>query len=154
MDKANTLELRPFGGFKIFLPNHFKWYIYNYSRFEFRDTQNQDTYQWSSYSRVRSQFGVNIPLASRANAWQPNTFYATAFVEPIYRFDTDQVNPVYFSAGLGYIINHRLRVEFTYYDELTRPTTDSSLQQTYNIFELNLKIDLGRGILERLNNPE
>ena len=55
---------------------------------------------------------------------------------------------------MGYIINHRLRLELIYQDEFTRPGTGSSLHQTYNVFELNLKVDLGKGILERLHNPD
>lgn len=151
--KADTLELRPFVGYKIFLPNHFKWNIYNYNRFEYCDTQNLETYKWSEYSRLCMRFGVDAPLTARENAWQPHTFYAMGYVEPDFRFDSDQVNPLYLSAGLGYIINHRFRVELIYQDEFTRPSTDSSLRQTYNIFELNFKVDLGKNLFGRLHNP-
>ncbi len=152
--KADTLELRPFVGYKIFLPNHFKWNIYNYNRLEYCDTQNQETYVWSEYSRLCMRFGVDAPLTAQASAWQPHTFYAMGYVEPDFRFDSDQVNPLYLSAGLGYIISKRFRLELIYQDEFTRPSTDSSLRQTYNIFELNLKVDLGKGIFERLHNPD
>src|SRR5579863_1111040 len=33
-DKANSLELRPFAGIKLFLPNNIKWTIFNYTRYE------------------------------------------------------------------------------------------------------------------------
>jgi len=154
MDKADTVELRPFAAVKVFLPNKWKWNFYNYDRYEYCDTQNQDTYVWSEYSRLRMRFGVDAPLTSLENAWQPHTFYAMGYVEPVFRFDSDQINPLYLDAGVGYIINHRLRLELIYQDEFTRPGTGSSLHQTYNVFELNLKVDLGKGILERLHNPD
>ena len=56
-------------------------------------------------------------------------------------------------AGVGYILSRRASLELIYYDEFTRPTTGSSLHQYDNIIELNLKIDLGRSILERQHNP-
>jgi len=151
--KASTLELRPFGGVKFLLPNKFKWNIYNYTRYEFRDTQNQETYDWTSYSRVRSRFGLEIPLASIERAWKPKSWYVLADVEPVYRFDDDQIDPLYIRAGVGYILSRRASLEFIYYDEFTRQTSGSSLKQYDNIFQVNLKIDLGRGIIERLHNP-
>src|SRR5262245_5811114 len=35
--KQDTLELRPFVGAKLFLPNTLKWNIYNFTRLEFRE---------------------------------------------------------------------------------------------------------------------
>ena len=65
-DSANQLELRPFTGVKLFVPNNIKWNIYNFTRYEYRALQDQDTYDWNNYSRIRSRFGVEFPLTSRA----------------------------------------------------------------------------------------
>lgn len=151
--KASTLELRPFGGVRLLLPNKHKWIIDDYIRYEYRDTENQKTFDWTSYSRIRSRFGLQIPFTSVERAWQPKTWYGLADVEPVYRFDTDRIDPLYVRGGFGYIINRRMRVEFLYYAEYTRPNSGSSLQHYDNIFQVNLKFDVGRGILERLHNP-
>ena len=151
--KADTLQLRPFGGVKFLVPNHWEWHIYNYTRCEFLDTQSQESFDWTSNNRVRSRFGLEIPLVFRDRAWKPKSWYVFADVEPIYRFDHDEIDPLYVRAGVGYILSPRASLELIYYDEFTRPTTGSSLHQYDNIIQLNLKIDLGRSILERLHNP-
>jgi len=142
---ADTLELRPFGGVRLSAPNKIKWNIYNYTRYEFRDTENLDTHDWTSYSRVRSRFGVEFPLASRERAWHPRTWYGLADVEPIYRFDHDTIDPLYLRGGSGYVLNDRVRLEFVYWAKLSRPGGDGSLQHTDNIFQLDIRIGLGRG---------
>ena len=150
---ADKLELRPFAGVKVFVPNMIKWNLYNYTRYEFRDTENLATHDWTSYSRLRSRFGVELPLTSREKAWQPKTWYGLADVEPIYRFDHDTIDPLYVRSGLGYVLNEQVRLEFIYSAQFTRPAGSSSPQYTENIFQLNLKIGFDRGILHRLQNP-
>ena len=90
---SNKLELRPFLGFKVFLPNDAKINAYNFTRYEYRATRDLDTHAWSYVNRLRSRFGVEVPLTSRSRAWQPRTFYALADVEPFYRFDRDTWDP-------------------------------------------------------------
>jgi hypothetical protein len=148
---ADTFELRPFAGVKFLLPNEAKWHIYNYTRYEFRNVQDRDTHDWTETHRVRSRFGVEFPLTSRAKAWQPKTWYGLADVEPFYRFDTDKIDPVRVRGGGGYVLNDRVRVEFVYYAQFTRPNS-GSLQHTDNIFRLNIKIGLAKGILQRLQS--
>lgn len=149
---ANTLELRPFGGVKFFLPNQFKWTIYNYTRYEFRDTENLDHYTWSNYSRVRSLFGVEFPLTARAKAWEPKTWYGLANVEPVYRFDHDQVDPLYVRGGFGYVLNDRIRLEFIYTSQFSR-SNEGPLAHADNIFQCNIRVGLSQGLLRRLLNP-
>ncbi len=149
---ADKLELRPFAGVKLLVPNNIKWNFYNYTRYEFRDTQDIETHDWTDYHRVRSRFGVEFPLTSRARAWQSKTWYGLADVEPIYRFDHDTIDPVYVRGGLGYVLNDRVRLEFVYYAQFTRPN-QGALEYTDNIFQLNIKIGFGKGLLHRLHNP-
>jgi len=147
--KSDKLELRPFAGVKMFLPNDWDWRIYNFTRYEFRATEDLDTHDWSDVHRIRSRFGVEIPLGSREKAWQPQSWYALADVEPIYRFDRGTVDPLRFRAGLGYVMNNWVTLEFQYYAQFTRPN-GGSLQYTDNIFRLNIKIAKQNGILNRL----
>jgi hypothetical protein len=111
---ADKLELQPFAGVKLYVPNRIKWTLYNYTRCEFLDTQNLVRHTWASYSRVRSRFGVEFPLTSRERAWEPKTWYGLADAEPVYRFDDDTIDPVYVRGGLGYVLSHRVRLEFVY----------------------------------------
>ena len=149
---ADKLELRPSVGVKYFLQNKERWNIYNYTRYEYRDTENRTTGAWTAYSRVRSRFGVEFHLTSLAQAWKPNTWYGLADVEPIYRFDHDTIDPVYLRGGIGYILHNRARVEFIYWTEFTR-TSAGQLLRTNNIFQVDIKIGLSEGILERVRNP-
>ncbi|MEO8427338.1 MAG: DUF2490 domain-containing protein [Verrucomicrobiota bacterium] len=149
---ADKLELRPFAGVKLFVPNKIKWSIYNFTRYEYRDTEDLDTHTWSAYSRLRSRFGVEFPLTSREKAWQPKTWYGLADVEPVYRFDHETVDPVYVRGGLGHVLSDRVRLEFVYYAQFTR-TNRGSLEYADNIFQLNIKIGLAEGLLRRLHNP-
>jgi len=148
--KADQLELQPFGGVKLFLPNKIKWNIYNFTRYEYRALQNLETYDWNNHSRIRTRFGVELPLASREKAWQPKTWYAMADVEPYYRFDKDMVDPFRVRGGLAYIVNDRVRVEFIYHAQFTRPAGSSSLEYTDNIFRLNFKLALDQRVLGRV----
>lgn len=50
--KQDTLELRPFIGSKIFLPNKIKWNIYNYTRLELRQTYHHDVHEWNNVERL------------------------------------------------------------------------------------------------------
>jgi hypothetical protein len=149
---ADKLELRPFAGVKLFVPNEIKWNIYNFTRYEFRDTENLDTHDWTAYSRVRSRFGVEFPLTSRSRAWQPNSWYGLTDVEPIYRFDRATIDPLYVRGGLGYVLKDRVRLEFVYYAQFTR-SGGGPLEFTANIFQLNIRIGLGKGLLRHLQNP-
>lgn len=147
---ADKLELRPFIGPKIFLPNHWKWNIYNFTRYEYRDIQDRDTGDWTGIHRLRSRFGMEFPLTSLENAWQPKTWYGLGDVEPFYRFDRGTIDPLRFRVGIAYIVSSRVRVEFIYHAQFTRPAGSSGLEFTDNIFRLNIKIALNKGIMGRL----
>ncbi len=152
--KANQLELRPFIGPKFFLPNKMKWNIYNWTRYEYRALQNQETKEWNNYSRIRIRFGVEIPLSSLANAWEPGHFYALADIEPFIRLDNGETDPMRIRGGLGYVMKSLpLRVEFIYHLQYTQPTAESGLTYTDNIYRLNLKLGLQSGILKKFYNP-
>ena len=152
-NSADQLELRPYAGVKLFLPNKLKWNIYNHTRYEFRDTQNLVTHDWSGYSRIRTQFGVEVPLTSRQRAWNPRTWYGRTDVEPFYRFDQNAVDPLRAEVAFGYILNDRIRLEMVYSAEFSRPSGSSSLEFTKNIISLNIKIGLQKGLLRRLLDP-
>ncbi len=147
---ADKLELRPFVGVKLFVPNDIKWNIYNFTRYEDRVIQDQDTHNWTHTHRIRSRFGVEFPLTSREKSWQPKTWYGLADVEPFYRFDKDTIDPLRVRGGIAYIVSSRVRVEFIYHAQFTRPAGSSGLEYTDNIFRINIKIALNKGILQRV----
>jgi len=149
-NSANKLELRPFIGPKVFVPNPWKWNIYNWTRYEFRGIQNQDTHNWAEVNRIRSRFGVEFPLTSLGKAWTLKTWYGMADVEPFYRFDREEIDPFRVRGGIGYIVNKRFRVEFIYTGQWTRANGTAPLKYTDNIFRLNIKIALDKGILGRV----
>ncbi len=149
----DTLELRPIVGVKLFLPNQLQWHFYNQTRFEFRHTQNLETSDWSHYDRLRTRFGVEIPLTTRDRAWQPKTWYLLADVEPFYRFDQDRVDQVRARGGLGRILSDRVHLELIYHARWEH-STDDRWQHTDNIIQLNFRIGLHEGLLQRLQNPQ
>lgn len=149
-DDANQLELRPFAGVKLFVPNEIKWNIYNFTRYEYRALEDLDTHDWDGYSRLRSRFGVELPLAPHEKAWQPRTWYALADVEPYYRFDKNMVDPLRVRGGIAYIVSERIRVELIYHAQFTRPSGSHGLEYTDNIFRLNFKLALDRRVLGRV----
>lgn len=151
--EADTLELRPYAGMKFFIANKYKLHLYDLFRYEFLDTEDLKTHQWTGFNRIRSRFGVEVPLSSHEQAWKPKTWYVLSDVEPFYRFDKNIVDPLRVRGGAGYIINSRLQCEVVYCAQFTA-STGSSLAFTENIIFLNIKVGLAEGILERLYNPE
>lgn len=144
--KSDKLELRPFIGPKLFAPNPWKWAIYNFTRYEWREFQDQDTDEWSETQRIRSRFGVEAPLTSVENAWKPKTWYALADVESFYNFDKDEVDLFRWRAGIGRVVSESIRAELIYHMQYTRGAgEDDSLEYTDNIIRLNIKIAFGRG---------
>jgi len=150
---SDKLELRPFTGAKVFLPNEMKWNIYNFTRYEYRAIQDRNTRDWNNHSRLRSRFGVELPLTSTEQAWQVGTFYGLADFEPYYRFDKGQVDPFRIRGGIGYVMNDHIRLEFIYHAQFTHPA-GSDLKFTDNIFRLNIKLGLNKGIIGLLQNPD
>ena len=150
---ANTLELRPFAGVKFFVPNKAKITLYNYTRYEYRSTENQDTGQWNGYSRIRSRFGTEFPLTARACAWKPRTFYALTDVELFYRFDKDALEPLRVRGGVGYVMSDRVRAELIYTAEFDQSSPGISLTYNHSALRLNVSIALNKGLLGRLLNP-
>jgi len=153
-NSSDKLELRPFAGVKIFVPNEAKWNIYNFPRYEYRTIQDLDTHDWNNIHRVRTRVGLEFPFASRERAWEPKTFYGLVDMEPYYRFDRDEVDPFRVRGGIGCVLTDRIRMEFIYHAQFTRPEGSSRLEYTDNIFRLNIKIGLTKGIIGRLQNPD
>ena len=143
--KSDSLELRPFIGPKFLGSNQRKWRYYNWTRYEARFTETLDTDEWKTVHRVRNQTRLEVPLASASRAWTPKSWYALGDVEPIYRSDTGTVDPLRIRLGLGRVVNARVLMEFQYFVQYTRPD-DAGLAYTDNIFRLNFKIGLSRGL--------
>ena len=143
--KSNLLELRPFVGPKFMGKTERKLRYYNWTRYELRLTETKDTGDWTTVHRFRNQTRLEIPLASLERAWTPKTFYAFSDVEPIWRSDTDQIDPLRLRAGIGYIASPRLLVEFQYYAQYTH-SGGAGLAYTDNIFRLNFKLSTRKGI--------
>lgn len=151
--KADTLELRPFVGAKLFLPNKLKWNIYNFTRAEFRETYHHDTHQWTHRQRLRARFGVEIPLTSKEKAWKARTFYLVANTEPMYRFDQNDIDPARVQVGLGWVTNTRFRPELLYYANWGRVGPGNTLAYNENIIRLNIKVGLDHALLGNIWNP-
>ena len=151
--KQDTMELRPFIGGKFFVPNKKRWNIYNFTRLDFRQTYHHDTHEWTNIERLRSRFGIEAPLTSLEKSWKVNTFYGIANVEPLYRFDKDDVDPMRAQVGLGYIANPRIRIELLYYANWGRVAPSNDLAFTQNIIRLNIKVGVKHAILSRVWNP-
>jgi hypothetical protein len=153
-NKANQLELRPFAGVKLFLPNKINWNIYNFTRYEYRALQDSETKEWNNYSRLRIRFGVEMPFSKNEKAWQPGNFYGLADAEPYIRFDKGLVDPFRIRGGIGYIMKSApVRLEFIYHAQYTNPD-GSGLRFTDNIYRLNIKLGIHKGILGSLYNPD
>lgn len=102
--KSDKLEVRPFVGFNLFLPNDRKMNLYNFTRYEARIIQDRTSHDWATpIIRVRTRFGIEAPLGSRERAWKPGATYALADVEPFYRFDRNTVDPLRWHVGLGHV---------------------------------------------------
>jgi len=151
--KEDTLELRPFVGAKLFLPNTLKWNIYDFTRLEFREVYHHDTHAWTHTERLRIRLGVEIPMTSRENAWKVKTFYLIANTEPMYRFDKDDIDPARVQFGLGWVMNTRIRPELLYYANWGRVGPDNTLVFNENILRLNIKVGLNHALLGNIWNP-
>jgi len=152
--KQDTLELRPFIGYKAFLPNKLKWNIYNFTRLEFRETYHHDTHDWTNVERLRFRVGIESPLTPNLErAWKVNTFYTIVYAEPFYRFDKDDLDPFRAQFGIGYIANPRVRIEVLYYANWGRVASSNDLAFTENIIRLNVKVGLKRALLGHVLNP-
>src|SRR5499427_10397669 len=147
---GNTRELRPYVGFKVFVPNSAHIHLYNWTRLEWRritNTRNDTiTREW----RLRTRPGIEFPLS--AHAWQPGTFYGLAngelFVEHGF------IDAVRFMSGAGYIRNDRVRVELNYVLELSRSVPSDALAYTDNSFRLDFKFSFKQGLLHKQQGPE
>jgi hypothetical protein len=151
-NSANELELRPFIGAKLFVPNNIKWNFFNYTRYEDRNIENLATHDWNHASRLRSLFEIDVPLSSCERTWKPKTWFALVSAEPFYVFNEPGINELRVGAGLGYVLSDRVRMEFTYYADFTRPN-GGELAYTENIFQLNFRFSLHEGLLGDLLNP-
>lgn len=148
--KSDLLELRPFTGVKFMGSNEkSKWRYYNWTRYELRLTDTLDSGDWSTVHRIRNQTRIEIPLAPVGRAWTPKSWYMLSDVEPIYRSDTGQIDPLRLRVGLGYVAKPRILVEFQYYAQYTRPG-GGGLEHTDNIFRLNFKLLTEAGLLSGL----
>ena len=148
--KSDLLELRPFVGPKFMGKTARKWRYYNWTRYELRLTETLDTDEWKTVHRLRNQTRIEIPLTSFERAWTPKSWYVLADAEPIYRSDTDQLDPLRLRAGIGYIASPRVLVEFQYYAQYTHPG-GGGLAYTDNIFRLNIKLSTRAGVFRLLD---
>jgi hypothetical protein len=140
---SDTFILGPYVGTKLFLPNKWKMSLYNYTRYEYRASEDFGSHDWATTQRIRSRFEADIPLTSTDRAWQPRTWYALTSVEPFYNFTEGELNPLRVSVGIGYVLNRHVQIEFSYYANFSR-SNGGPLQFNENIFRLNFKIGLNR----------
>ena len=143
--KSNSLELRPFIGPKFLGSNGKKWRYFNWTRYELRLTETLDTDEWKTVHRLRNQTRIEIPSADRPR------LDAEVLVPPggrrtdlSLRLGTDRPAPPARRARAT-IANRRVLVEFHYFVQYTRPD-GGGLAYTDNIFRLNFKIALSKGI--------
>lgn len=145
-EAPDSLELRPSLGFKASVPHEGPVHYYNYTRYEYRAIQDRAADTWDDFNRIRSRFGVEVPLAPRARAWRPGTWYATADIEPFYQYEKGLVSPLNARAGIARILSEQVRIELCYTAQHTRSDTDSPFEETGNILQLNVKVGLPKGI--------
>ena len=149
---SDTRELRPFVGGKVYLPNRVHMNIYNLTRVEWRRITTKDTGELDKRVRVRSRFGFEAPLSERP--WKEQTFYMLGDFESMYQTSTHAIDTVRARAGLGYITNQHVRVEFIYHLQLSRKDAHDPLAYSDNIFRVNFKIGIKKGLLQRLSGAE
>ncbi len=140
-NQANTFLFRPFIGPKLFLPNKWKWNLYNFTQYEYRATENLDTHDWSYDQRIRSRFEADAPLTSTDQAWKPHTCYSVVNVEPFYDINQGDIIQLRVGGGVGFVISKYAQLEFIYYAQFGR-SNGGPLEYNENIFRLNLKIGL------------
>lgn len=150
--KQDTFELRPFVGPKFFIPNKRKMNIFSFTRYEARTIYNHGTHEWSFKNRLRSRFGAEIPLTSVDKAWHPRTFYGLIDIEPFWQ-EGSGLSMFRFRAGLAYIPDSHIRVEFIYHTQWGQSSGSDALVYNENIFRLNIKVGLKHGLLGRVWNP-
>ena len=127
-----------------------KWRYSTWTRYDWLiDTLHTDS--WKSISLcIRSQFRLEVPLASAERAWTPKKVgTCTRRSSPSGCSDTGQIDPLRVRFALGYVANPRLLVEFQYYLEFTQPT-GNGLVWTNNIWRLNFKISTDQSALKLL----
>lgn len=148
-NKSDAFELRPSVGFKASVPTAERFHFYNLTRYEYREIQDRKDETWNGSSRIRSRFGVDLPLTARDREWKPHTWYATADVEPFYSVEEKFVSTVSARIGIVRILNENMQLEFYYAPQYTRSHSNSPLEDTSSIFQLTLKIGLQKGIINR-----
>lgn len=147
---SDSLEIRPFPGVKFkgtIGSTNLLWY--NWTRWEVRFTETMDTHKWSTVYRLRNQTRLSIPLASKARAWKPKSAYVYSDIEPIWRSDDGDVDPLRLRFGLGYVASPRTIVEFQYYVQWTQPDKNA-LAYTTNIWRLNFKFLLDKSAIAKI----
>ena len=72
---------------------------------------------------------------------------------PFYRFDPGWVDPLRLRVGLGHVFEGRIRAEFIYHAQYTRPRSGGPLSYTDNIWRLNIKMGFKAGLRERVLEP-
>ena len=146
--EADSFELRPSLGCKAIFPAD-RMHFYNLTRYEYRSIQRRDDDTWEHFNRIRSRFGVDVPLAARGSEWLPHTWYATADVEPFYELEENLISPVSARLGIVHILNENMQIEFYYAPQYTRSNTDTPFEETGSIFQLIFKIGLQAGLINR-----
>jgi hypothetical protein len=149
---SNTHEFRPYLGTKVYVPNQVHMNLYNFTRVEWRKITTDDTGARDDKVRVRSRFGFEAPLGSRP--WAVQTMYLLGDLEPMYQTDVHAIQTLRARAGIGYVTNHHMRIEVIYHVQMTRKSASDPLAYTDNIFRLNFKIGVKKGLLERLSGAE
>jgi hypothetical protein len=151
--KTNSVELRPVGGFKVFVPNNKKLNIYNFGRYEYR-AFFQD-HHMTSQPRFRDRTGIEIPLAKGEKRWAPRTFYTAGDVEPLWRLDEKFLEKIRVRGTVGYIIKKRLAAEFIYHAEFAGGKGEPK-KYVGNLWRFSIKFLLprGKGIFPRIDIDE
>ena len=150
---TNSLELRPVGGVKVFVPNKKKLNIYNFGRYEYRiffqDNNSNDQ------PRFRDRTGIEIPLAKGDKKWAPRTFYTAGDVEPLWRLDDKFLEKIRVRGTVGYIVKKRLAVEFIYHAEFAGSKGEPK-KFVGNLWRFSLKFlfPRGKGIFPRIDIDE
>jgi len=147
---TNSLEIRPVGGVRVFVPNTGKLNIFNFARYEYRAFHQNNN--WTSQPRFRDRTAIEIPLAKGDKRWAPKSWYTVFDVEPFWRLDDKFLEKVRVRGTIGYIVRRRLALEFIYHAEFAG-SKGKPKDFVGNLWRFNIKFlfPRGKGIFPRID---
>ena len=138
---ANTFEIRPWLGVKIYWPKIRRLTFQHFLRLEQRFILNTRTDDWTSQTRGRYKLGTRVPINNPTII--DKTFYMPLSVEFFSNTGEDLTerfaSKLRLTAGLGYRFDKRWRLEFEYTYQGSRSSRRENFKGSDNLFHLKLR---------------